>query len=83
MRTLQGQEQDCDISRLSSFLGPAFKFSSRKDRLVEIVRESLAKCLWSSYFWKPDTLPDEKRFEVLELLLAITCPENKVLVALF
>ena len=69
--------------KLSHFLQSSFQLSSRKDQLVGLIRESLEETLWFSCFNEVDSWSDEKKFQALDLLVAIIHPENQVSVAFF
>ena len=79
MLILECLEGDYSIEELSLFLESSFKFSSRKDRLVEVVHETLS----SSYLWELETWSDENIYQVLPLLVAIICLMDEVSVFVF
>jgi len=80
VQNLEGSDRDEYIWDLSQFLRVSFGFSSRKDLLVEVFHETLEECLglWSSCLRELDNWTDKKRFHLLDLLVAIICPENEV-----
>ena len=65
----------------SRFLHSSFELSSTKDQLVGLVRESLERRLWFSHFGELDIWSDEKKFQALEVFVAIIRPDNQVSVA--
>ena len=82
MQTPGGLEPECAYSmkiwNLVQYLQRSFELSSSKDQLVGLVRESLARGLWSSYFNELDSWSDERKFHALELLVAIIPPDDQV-----
>ena len=84
VQTLEGLEREYCIEDLSTFLWSSFVFSSRKDQFVEVVHESLKECLWSSCFTgELDAWSNEKKLQLLNLLVTIIRPENEVSVYVF
>jgi hypothetical protein len=79
VQILEDHERDYNIEEVLLFLESSLKFSSRKDRLVEVVHETLSSsCLRELATWS-----DEKAFQTLPLLVAITCLRNEVSVMFF
>ena len=66
---------------LSVFILRCFKRSSRKDQLIEVVRESIATDIWYPCLQDLDSCQwsDWTRFAALELLVAAVGLENDVL----
>ena len=63
-----------NIQRLSDFLYECSFLSSRKDELVEVVRESIATGIWYPCLHGLDNWSDWDRFAALELLVATVDP---------
>ena len=72
----------CDIGLLPGFLMSSFKLSSRKDLLVNVVRESLKNSPFSSYLMdvKVHALPFDIKIWLLDPLVTIIRP--KILVSI-
>ena len=83
MLTLDDLEHGYHIRDLSLFLGSSFTFSSAKDRLIKVVYESLKECLWSACFRELDVWSNENTLQLLDLLVTVFRPENKVFVMFF
>jgi len=67
------------IQRLSRFIRDCFRHSSRKDRLISVVRDSTLKGIWYPCLQGLDNWLDWERFAALELLVAIIGPQSDVL----
>ena len=59
------------IQRLARFIRGCFRQSSRKCRLIVVVRESIEKGIWYPCLQDLDHWSDWERFAALELLLAV------------
>ena len=64
---------------LSQFMDQCFIQSSRKDHLIEVVRESIATGIWYPCLHDLDNWSDWTRFAALELLVAAAGLGNDVL----
>jgi len=64
---------------LSRFISHCFDQSSRKDQLVEVVRESIATGTWYPCLRDLDHWSDSERFTALELLVAAVGLRDNVL----
>jgi len=58
------------IQRWATFISRCFHRSSRKDRLIEIVRDSIETGIWFQCLQDLDNWSDWQRFAALELLVA-------------
>jgi len=58
------------IERLSGFIRQCLNRSSRKDQLIQVVRESIATGVWYPCLQGLDNWSDWERFAALELLIA-------------
>ena len=56
---------------LSALLCRCFRQCSRKDQLIEVVRESIATGIWSPCFQDLDNWSDWERFAALNLLVVV------------
>ena len=68
---------DCDTADLiikfkipSQFIGGCFLKSSRKDQLIEVVRNSVATGIWDPCLQDLDNRADWERFAALTILVA-------------
>ena len=62
------------IRLLSQFVRQCFNRSSRKDELIEVVRESMATGIWHRCLQDLDNWSDWERFAALALLVAAVGP---------
>ena len=58
------------IERLSEFISRCFEESSRKDRLIKFVHDSIETGIWYPCLHDLDNWSDWERFAALELLVA-------------
>jgi len=82
VQTLDGRDPErichyiTEVSHRSRFLRWSFQISPRKDKLIDVVRESLVESPWYSWSSELDSWPDEKKFQALDVLVAIIRPKN-------
>jgi hypothetical protein len=67
------------IRGLSEFIHQCFNRSSRKDQLIDVVRESIATGIWHPCLQDLDNWSDWERFAALELLVVAGGLSNNVL----
>ena len=66
------------IRYLSQFMKECLYRSSRKDRLIEVVRQSIEKGIWYPCLQDFDNWSDWEMFGALEVLVTIAIPEDEV-----
>ena len=71
---------DCNIIQyLSQFIRTCIHRSSRKDRLIEVARQSIEKGIWYSCLQDSANWLDLERFAAIEILVSIIGPQDDVL----